>query len=101
MVYEETTSDLVKYNPQLVETARIKGVKPLNIKGSEMVSTLYSGDDFMYIWMPGDSSIGLVQPETMVHDLVTNFYGTQEEKVKPFTVVANHIDKKVLGMYVK
>lgn len=85
----------------MVETARVKGVKPLNITGAEMVSTLYSGDEFMYIWMPGDTSIGLVKPDTMVHDLVTNFYGVPEERVKPFCVVANHIQKKVLGMYIK
>lgn len=100
-MYELNTSDLVKYSKNLKETSRINGIKPINLSGTEMVSTLHSGDDQMYIWMPGDSSIGLVDPESMVHDLVTNFYGSSGDRVTPFTVVANHGEKKVLGMYIK
>lgn len=45
------------------------------IEGNEIVTTLYSGDSHIYIWMLGDGSIGLVNPDTMVYDLVANFFG--------------------------
>lgn len=101
LVFEENSSDLVKYSKKLHEISRINGIKPINLKGAEMVSTLHTGDEFMYIWMPGDSSIGLVHPDTMIHDLVTNFYGAGSERISPFTVIGHHREKKVLGLYIK
>lgn len=50
--------------------------------------------------MPGDNSIGLVNPETMVHDIIANFFGSASEEIIPFTVIASHKEKKVLGLYI-
>lgn len=61
---------------------------------------MYSGDDHTYIWMPGDNSIGLVNPQTMVHDIIANFFGPSSEESIPFTVIASHKEKKVLGLYI-
>lgn len=101
LVYEENSSDLVKYSKRLREVSRNNGIKPINTQGVQMMSTRYTGDDLMYIWIPGDSSIGLVDPKSMVHDLVTNFYGSNKEKIIPFSVVADHKERKVLGLYIK
>ena len=101
LVYEEHTSDLVKYTKKLVEMSRINGVKPLNLRDGHSVSSLHTGDDLMYIWMPGDSSIGLVNPDNMIYDLVTNFYGSSGEKITPLALVGNQLEKKVLGSYTK
>lgn len=50
--------------------------------------------------MPGDNSIGLVNPETMVYDVIANFFGPFSDEAIPFTVIASHKEKKVLGLYI-
>jgi hypothetical protein len=62
---------------------------------------MYSGDDKVYIWMLGDGSIGLCNPNTMVYDLCQNFFGDAFENVTPFTAVASILQAKVIGMYLK
>jgi len=50
--------------------------------------------------MPNDSSICLVNPNTLVHDKVMNFFGNDPSKqVEPLTAVASTREKKVLGIY--
>jgi len=51
--------------------------------------------------MPGDNSVGLVNPESMIHDLVSNFFGNQYEDIVPFTVIASQREKKVMGLYIR
>jgi hypothetical protein len=52
------------------------------------VTTLYSDDDSNYVWLLGNNSIGLVNPKTMVYDLVPNFFGNPNEEITPFTAIA-------------
>lgn len=65
------------------------------------MTTLYSGDSHIYIWMLGDGSIGLVNPDTMVYDLVANFFGGPTENVTPFTAIASQYTRKVIGLYIQ
>jgi hypothetical protein len=66
----------------------------------QFVTTLYRGDDKTYIWMPGDNSICLVNPDTLVHDKVMNFFGQNPSpKMEPITAIASNIEKKVMGIY--
>jgi hypothetical protein len=51
--------------------------------------------------MLGDNSVALVNPHTMVYDLITNFFGTPLEDVTPFTAICSKSDKKMLGLYMK
>lgn len=71
------------------------------LEGNEIVTTLYSGDSHIYIWMLGDGSIGLVNPDTMVYDLVANFFGSPRDNVTPFTAIASSYSKKVMGLYIE
>jgi hypothetical protein len=73
----------------------------VNVEGNEIVTTLYSGDSHIYIWMLGDGSIGLVNPDTMVYDLVANFFGGPMDNVTPFTAIASLHTRKVLGLYIQ
>jgi hypothetical protein len=50
--------------------------------------------------MLGDGSIGLVNPDTMVYDLVANFFGGPMDNVTPFTAIASQYSKKVMGLYI-
>jgi hypothetical protein len=70
------------------------------LEGNEIVTTLYSGDSHIYIWMLGDGSIGLVNPDTMVYDLVENFFGGPMDNVTPFTAIASMYTRKVMGLYI-
>ena len=101
ILFDELTSDLIKYNQNLEQIQRLPGKRPINLNGNEIVTTLYSGDDNIYIWMLGDGSIGLCNPHTMVFDLCANFFGSSVEKVTPFTAVASVVMSKVVGMYLK
>lgn len=65
------------------------------------MTTLYSGDGHIYIWMLGDGSIGLVNPDTMVFDLVANFFGQPNSNVTPFTAIASQYTRKVIGLYIQ
>jgi hypothetical protein len=41
-----------------------------------------------------------VNPETFVHDKVTNFYGNNNSKpIQPLTAVASQKEQKILGIY--
>ena len=71
------------------------------LEGNEIVTTLYSGDSHIYIWMLGDGSIGLVNPDTMVYDLVANFFGSPRDNVTPFTAIASSYSKTVMGLYIE
>lgn len=65
------------------------------------MTTLYNGDDQIYIWMLGDGSIGLCNPYTMVYDLISNFFGNPNEDITPFTAIASAVSRKVMGVYIK
>lgn len=67
-----------------------------------MVATsLYSGDEIIYIWMLGDAKIGLCDPVTMKYDLCQNFFGGDQDSVRPLTCVAAIREQKLLGFYLK
>ena len=51
--------------------------------------------------MRGDGSIGLVNPQTLTSNVVTNFFGSPNENVSPFTAIASPNQNKVLGLDVK
>lgn len=51
--------------------------------------------------MLGDGSIGLVNPDTMVYDLVANFFGGPNDNVTPFTAIASQYTRKVIGLYIQ
>lgn len=63
------------------------------------MTTLYSGDDLIYIWMIGDNSIGIVNPRNFAHDLIKDFFGKKNEQVMAFTVIASPHEHKLLGLY--
>lgn len=65
------------------------------------MTTLYQGDDYAYIWMMGDNSIAIVNPNTMVYDLVSNFFESPHEDVTPFTAICSKKSRKLLGLYMK
>jgi hypothetical protein len=47
----------------------------------------------------GDNSISTVDPSTMVHDMINNFFGT-EKNVIPFTAISCQIESKLMGLYI-
>lgn len=100
VVFDEATSDLIKYDRELQETKRLSGKKPVVLEGSEIVTTLYRNAHKIYLWMCGDNSVGLVNPTDFQCDLLTNFFGGIGDKVNPFTVIASDKMKKALGVYV-
>jgi hypothetical protein len=51
--------------------------------------------------MLGDGSIGLVNPDTMVYDLVANFFGGPNDNVTPFTAIGSQYTRKVIGLYIQ
>lgn len=101
IVFEEKTSDLVRYTPTLELRNRLEGRRPLNLEGAEIVTTLYHGDHITYIWMLGDNSLGLVNSKTFEYDIVENFFGPTNVAVTPFTVVASNLKRKLLGLYIQ
>jgi hypothetical protein len=71
----------------------------LLLDGSEIVTTLYADDSVNFIWLLGNNSIGLVNPKTMVYDLVPNFFGNPNEEIIPFTAIACPKTRKLAGLY--
>ena len=102
IVFEENTSDLVRYSPSLqAQQNRLEGRRPLDLEGAEIVTTLYNGDHITYIWMLGDNSVGLVDTATFEYDIIENFFGESNISVTPFTVIASNKQKKLLGLYIQ
>lgn len=62
IVFDENTSDLIKYDVELNENKRLAGKKKIVLEGAEIMTTLYRNSHKIYIWMCGDNSIGLVNP---------------------------------------
>lgn len=62
---------------------------------------MYSGDDVTYIWMLGDNSVAIVNPNTMVYDLIYGFFEDPQEEVTPFTAICSTKSKKMIGLYMK
>ena len=113
ITFDEATSDLVMYDPSLKEINRLKGQRAINlgtrhlpppltiqIAGNSIVTTLYHDDDKVYIWMLGDGSIGLCNPNTFTYSLISNFFGTPAEDITPFTAIASPETRKALGLYI-
>lgn len=100
IVFDESTSDLIKYDRELQEVKRLSGKKPVVLEGSEIVTTLYRNAHKIYLWMCGDNSVGLVTPNDFQCDLLTNFFGGANDRINPFTVIASDKMKKALGVYV-
>jgi hypothetical protein len=64
------------------------------------MTTLYRNSHKLYIWMCGDNSIGLVNPNDFQCDLIANFFGNANDSISPFTVIASDRMKKAMGVYV-
>lgn len=62
---------------------------------------MYQGDDYAFIWMMGDNSIAIVNPNTMVYDLISNFFESPQDEVTPFTAICSKKTRKVIGLYMK
>ena len=102
LLFEEETSDLVKFDKNFNEISRLKGENKLKLGGSEIVTTLYSEDELLYIWLKGDNSIGIVNPRNMKYDTISNFFGPDPAgSVTPFTVIASQFEHKIVGLYVQ
>lgn len=65
------------------------------------MTTLYSEDDSAFIWMLGDNSIAIVNPNTMVYDLISGFFESPQEEVTPFTAICSKRSRKMIGLYMK
>jgi len=101
ILFDQETSDLVKYSSQLKYLTHLTGVRPIQTDGAEMITTLYNGDDSVYIWMLGDRSIALVDPKTFEFDKVSNFFGDKSVESIPFTAIASLEQRKILGLYIE
>lgn len=101
IVFEEASSDLVRYTPTLAEHQRLDGRRALDLEGAEIVTTLYNGDHITYIWMLGDNSVGLVDTNSFEFDIIENFFGPNNIAVTPFTVIASNMKRKLLGLYIQ
>lgn len=64
------------------------------------MTTLYRNSHKIYIWMCGDNSIGLANPNDFQCDLIANFFGNPNDRIHPFTVIASDKMKKAIGVYV-
>jgi len=51
--------------------------------------------------MLGDCSIGIVNSQTMIFDLISNFFGETHEKITPLSLIASSNRKKIFGLYTK
>lgn len=75
-----------------------KKINPF-LEGAEIVTTIFTGEEDRHIWMLGDNSIGIVNTDTMVHDLITNFFG-QDNDILPVTVISSLSKDKYIGLYI-
>jgi len=66
-----------------------------------LISSRFTGDENTFIWLLGDNAIGVVNPATLVYDLVANFFGKQAEAITPFAMIACQPDNKYMGLFVK
>lgn len=99
IAFDEQTSDLIKYDVDLNESKRLPGKRKIVLEGSEIMTTLYRNSHKIYIWMCGDNSIGLVNPNDFHCDTIQNFFGNMNDRVNPFTVIASDRMKKAMGVY--
>lgn len=51
--------------------------------------------------MLGDNSIAIANPASLAYDLIPNFFGTPEEDITPFGVLASLYEHKITGLYIK
>ena len=98
---DQKTSDLIKYDSSLRPVKRIKGRKPVNLNGSQITTTSYCGDETLFIWMLGDNSIAILNPESLAYDIIHDFFGTPEEDVTPFGIIASLFEHKLVGLYIR
>lgn len=63
------------------------------------MTTIHTGNKQLHLWIMGDNSLGIVNCESMTHDLIPNFFG-EFEGIIPLTVITNLIADKVLGLYI-
>lgn len=80
---------------------RVKGKSPLNLNGSQITTSLYCGDDTLYIWMMGSNAIGITNPQTLAFDLIPDFFGKPDEEITPFSAIASLFEHKILGLYIQ
>lgn len=101
IINERFNNDLVKLNRNLDEVKRVKGIRSKQVNIEEgifnFITTRFAGDDITYIWIPGDTSVCLVDLETLVYDKVTNFLNA-DTGPQFITAVASTTQKKVLGL---
>ena len=79
---------------------RVKGKSPLNLNGSQITTSLYCGDEVLYIWMVGGNSIAITNPITLAFDLIPDFFGPPSDEVTPFSTIASLYEHKILGLYI-
>jgi hypothetical protein len=101
LVIDQKTSDMIKYSKMLQPMKRVKGKGQLNLNGSQITSTLYCGDDVLFIWMLGDNSIAIANPKSLAYDLIPDFFGRPGEEITPFCVIASLFEHKISGLYIK
>lgn len=101
IVIDQKTSDMIKYSKMLQPLKRVQGRKEVDLNGSQITTTLYSGDSILFIWMLGDNSIAIANPNSLAYDLIPNFFGTPSEEITPFGVIASLFEHKIVGLYIK
>jgi len=101
VVIDQDSSDIQKFNERLFLLKSVKGKAPLNLNGSQITTTLYCGDDTLFIWMLGHNSIGITNTSTLAFDLIPDFFGPPEIEVTPFGAIASLFEHKILGLYMQ
>lgn len=51
--------------------------------------------------MLGDNSIAILNPESLAYDIIHEFFGTPQEEVTPFGIVASLFEHKLVGLYIR
>lgn len=116
IVWEEDSSDLVKYDPSLKETNRLKSAqngnknglkRGKNLKRAEWVTSVYVNAYKTFIWLLDNNSVGLVNTLDFHTDILSNFYRSQQERkfgpfdedIFPVGAIASNRTKKAFAAY--
>ena len=99
VVLDKSTSDLVKYDAAFNELKRLKGEKQVDARIAQFFSTIFVGSDLRFLWVRGDNTLNVVDPQSFACETLPNFFAKQGEKSMPVAVAGSKANDKYIGVY--
>lgn len=106
LCFEESTSDLVKYNSDFTLISRLPGKMPLGLgkyplltlEETEIITTLHSGSKDTHLWIMGDTSLGIVNLNSMSIRVINEMFGVNSQELIPVSAIYNSNEDKVVAL---